>query len=182
MGLCKIILFRGDGNFLKARQEAKKGELDEQLREYINEWRKQRSKEEEELQRLKEKQSKRKEIRAEQEKKLAQQKREEEERFRREEAEKKALEAEMKRKRLEQAELKRQAMMQAQKEKQNAGGGGGEGGAKLAGTGVSPLSRDRDLLKNENNVNCFLYFLALNFIFQVSPWVLERLTFDLFNV
>merc|ERR1712012_34226 len=32
----------GDGNFLKARQEAKKGELDEQLREYINEWRKQR--------------------------------------------------------------------------------------------------------------------------------------------
>ena len=48
----------------------------------------------------------------------------------------------MKRKRLEQAELKRQAMMQAQKEKQNANGGGGEGGAKLAGTGVSLLSRD----------------------------------------
>merc|ERR1711887_250963 len=64
----------GDGNFLKARQEAKKGELDEQLREYINEWRKQRAKEEEELKRLKEKQAKRKEIRAEQEKKLAQQK------------------------------------------------------------------------------------------------------------
>ena len=35
---------RGDGNFLKARQEAKKGELDEQLKEYINEWRKQRAK------------------------------------------------------------------------------------------------------------------------------------------
>jgi len=65
---------KGDGNFLKARQEAKKGELDEQLREYINEWRKQRSKEEEELKRLKEKQAKRKEIRAEQEKKLAQKK------------------------------------------------------------------------------------------------------------
>ena len=59
-------LLRGDGNFLKARQEAKKGELDEQLREYINEWRKQRAKEEEELKRLKEKQAKRKEIRAEQ--------------------------------------------------------------------------------------------------------------------
>ena len=54
---------RGDGNFLKARQEAKKGELDEQLKEYINEWRKQRAKEEEELKRLKEKQAKRKEIR-----------------------------------------------------------------------------------------------------------------------
>merc|ERR1712018_330722 len=48
--------------------KAGKGELDEQLREYINEWRKQRSKEEEELKRLKEKQAKRKEIRAEKEK------------------------------------------------------------------------------------------------------------------
>ena len=56
-------IIRGDGNFLKARQEAKKGELDEQLKEYINEWRKQRAKEEEELKRLKEKQAKRKEIR-----------------------------------------------------------------------------------------------------------------------
>jgi len=54
---------RGDSNFLKARQEAKKGELDEQLKEYINEWRKQRAKEEEELKRMKEKQAKRKEIR-----------------------------------------------------------------------------------------------------------------------
>merc|ERR1711868_292201 len=77
---------KGDGNFRKARGEAKKGELDEQLREYINEWRKQRAKEEEELKRLKEKQAKRKEIRAEQEKKLAQQKKEEEERLRKEEA------------------------------------------------------------------------------------------------
>jgi hypothetical protein len=34
-----------------------------QLREYINEWRKQRGKEEEELKRLKDKQAKRKEIR-----------------------------------------------------------------------------------------------------------------------
>merc|ERR1712209_296792 len=73
-----------------------KGELDEQLREYINEWRTQRGKEEEELKRLKEKQAKRKEIRAEQEKKLAQQKKEEEERLRKEEAEKKAKEAEEK--------------------------------------------------------------------------------------
>merc|ERR1712080_410533 len=70
----KSAMSEGDGNFLKARQEAKKGELDEQLKEYINEWRKQRAKEEEELKRLKEKQAKRKEIRAEQEKKLAQQK------------------------------------------------------------------------------------------------------------
>merc|ERR1712050_798459 len=122
----------GDGNFLKARQEAKKGELDEQLREYINEWRKQRAKEEEELKRLKEKQSKRKEIRAEQEKKLAQQKKEEE-RLRKEEAEKKAKEAEEKRKRLEEAEKKRQAMMAAQKEKQQNAGSHTGGGRKDAG-------------------------------------------------
>ena len=66
-----MCFLRGEG-FLKAKKQ--KGELDEQLREYINEWRKQRGKEEEELKRLKEKQAKRKEIRAEQEKKLAQQK------------------------------------------------------------------------------------------------------------
>ena len=64
--------FRSGGGGLKAQKQ--KGELDEQLRDYINEWRKQREKEEEELKRLKEKQAKRKEIRAEQEKKLNQQK------------------------------------------------------------------------------------------------------------
>lgn len=55
--------FRGETNFLKARQEAKKGELNEQLKEYINDWRKQRAREEEELKKLKEQQAARKEIR-----------------------------------------------------------------------------------------------------------------------
>ena len=64
--------FRSAGGKVKAQKQ--KGELDEQLRDYINEWRKQREKEEEELKRLKDKQAKRKEIRAEQEKKLNQQK------------------------------------------------------------------------------------------------------------
>ena len=45
---------------LQQRQEKKNTELDEQLKEYIAEWRKQRSKEEEELNKLKEKQAKRK--------------------------------------------------------------------------------------------------------------------------
>merc|ERR1711963_71592 len=40
------------GSILKGRGKAGKGELDEQLREYINEWRSQRAKEEEELKRL----------------------------------------------------------------------------------------------------------------------------------
>merc|ERR1719365_350137 len=148
----------GDGNFLKARQEAKKGELDEQLREYINEWRKQRSKEEEELQRLKEKQAKRKEIRAEQEKKLAQQKREEEERFRREGAEKKAREADDKRKRLEEAERKRQMMMQAQS-KSNSGNAGNEGGKRLVGgmgnlaDARKEMTKTKDQLEEEKRIS-----------------------------
>ena len=135
-----------------------KGELDEQLREYINEWRKQRAKEEEELKRLKEKQAKRKEIRAEQEKKLAQQKKEEEERLRKEENEKKAKEAEEKKKRLEEAEMKRQAMMQAQKEKQQAAGKGG--GSKSSGGGVAnvqdarrEMTKTKEQLEEEKKIS-----------------------------
>merc|ERR1711915_213202 len=149
----------GDGNFLKARQEAKKGELDEQLREYINEWRKQRSKEEEELQRLKEKQAKRKEIRAEQEKKLAQQKKEEEERLRNQEAEKKAKEAEEKRKRLEEAGRKRQSMMQAQKDKQNSAGGGAlggkrpDGGMGNVGDARREMTKTKEQLEEEKKIS-----------------------------
>merc|ERR1712170_325848 len=149
----------GDSNFLKARQEAKKGELDEQLREYINEWRKQRSKEEEELKRLKEKQAKRKEIRAEQEKKLAQQKKEEEERMRKEEADKKAKEAEEKRKRLEEAEKKRQAMMNAQKEKQqNSGFNAERGSRQMAGAvnveeGRRERTKTREQLEEEKKIS-----------------------------
>merc|ERR1719369_723440 len=86
-------------------------ELDEQLAEYIAEWRKQRQKEEDELNKLKEKQSKRKVLRAEEEKKLTEQKKAEEDRKMREEAERKAQEQEAKRKRLEEVEKKRQAMM-----------------------------------------------------------------------
>merc|ERR1712029_1303667 len=149
---------KGDGNFLKARQEAKKGELDEQLKEYINEWRKQRAKEEEELKRLKEKQAKRKEIRAEQEKKLAHQKKEEEEKLRKEESEKKAKEAEEKRKRLEEAETKRQEMMQAQKEKQAASGKGGKavGGGGMGG-GVQDarkeMTKTKEQLEEEKRIS-----------------------------
>merc|ERR1719483_497194 len=60
---------KGDQAFAKAKSGIKQGELNEQLKEYIGEWRNQRAKEEEELKRLKDKQAKRKEIRAEQDKK-----------------------------------------------------------------------------------------------------------------
>merc|ERR1711937_95242 len=89
---------RGDDAFAKAKSGIKQSELNEQLKEYIGEWRNQRAKEEEELKRLKDKQAKRKEIRAEQEKKLQQEKRMEEEKLKKENAEKKAAEEERKRK------------------------------------------------------------------------------------
>merc|ERR1712192_217790 len=68
-----------------AEDLAKKSEMNDQLREYITQWRDERSKEEAELKRLKDKQAARKEIRAEQEKKQAAQKRAEEEKIKKEE-------------------------------------------------------------------------------------------------
>merc|ERR1712150_200364 len=123
------------------------GELDDQLREYINEWRKQRSAEEDELKRLKEKQAKRKEIRAEQEKKLAQQKKEEEEKLRKAEAEKRAAEE----------EEKRQEMMQAQKEKQQASGKGGKGAVGGGGANVQDarkeMTKTKEQLEEEKRIS-----------------------------
>ena len=79
---------KGDDAFASRKSGINKDELNEHLREYINEWKKQRSKDEEELKRLKEKQMKRKEIRLEQERKLNQEKKLEEEKLKKEEAEK----------------------------------------------------------------------------------------------
>merc|ERR1712066_1043851 len=95
----------------------KQSELNESLKDYINEWRNQRAKEEEELKRLKEKQVKRKEIRTEQDKKLAAEKKAEEDRLKKEVADKKAQEEEKKKQEMLAAEIKRQEMMAAQKEK-----------------------------------------------------------------
>merc|ERR1712083_736612 len=72
----------------------------------ISQWRDERSKEEAELKRLKDKQAARKEIRAEQEKKQAAQKRAEEEKIKREEQEKKEAEAQAKKKQMEEDEMK----------------------------------------------------------------------------
>ena len=106
---------KGDEAFAKKKSGLKKSELDEQLKEYISEWRKNREDEEDELKRMKEKQLRRKEIRAEQDRVLAQQKRDEEDTKRREENEKRAAEVDEKKKQLEAAEAKRQATIEAQK-------------------------------------------------------------------
>jgi len=91
--------------------------LDEQLKVYIDEWRKQRAKELEDLRKLKEKQAKRKTIREEEDKKLAQMKKDEEDRLRREIEAKKQQEMDQKRMRLEESERKRQEADKAAKEK-----------------------------------------------------------------
>nr|CAP72280.1 troponin isoform 1, TpnT1 [Lethocerus indicus] len=111
----------GDPEFVK-RQEAKSSALDEQLKDYIAEWRKQRAREEEDLKRLKEKQAKRKVMRAEEEKRMAERKKQEEERRIREVEEKKQRDIEEKRRRLEEAEKKRQAMMAALKDQSKSKG------------------------------------------------------------
>ncbi|CAL4128585.1 unnamed protein product [Meganyctiphanes norvegica] len=111
----------GGANLFKERQQKTMTELDEQLAEYINEWRKQRQKEIDELQKLKEKQAKRKLIRAEEEKKLVEQKKVEEDRKLAEEAAAKQKEQEEKRKKLEEAEKKRQGQVKPRDSSKNKG-------------------------------------------------------------
>ena len=135
-------------------EAAKKAELNNSLKEYIAEWRKTREAEEEELTKLKEKQAKRKEIRAEQEKKLNAQKKEEEDKLRQEEADRKAKEAEEKKKKLEEAEAERQKMLEAQKaqkadaadKKKSVAGGPGNDARK-------ELSKTKEQLEEEKKIS-----------------------------
>merc|ERR1711915_149895 len=121
-----------------------------------HQWREERSKEEEELKRLKEKQAKRKEIRIEQEKKLAQQKRAEEEKLRKEESEKKEAEALEKKKAMEDAERKRQEMMAAQKEK------GGKKSAAPAMDARKEMSKSKEQVEEEMKISLSIRIKPLN--------------------
>merc|ERR1711872_17805 len=85
---------KGDEAFAKRKQGVQKNELNEQLKDYINQWREERAKEEAELKRLKDKQAARKEIRAEQDRELAAKKKEEEDQRKKAEAAKKAAQEE----------------------------------------------------------------------------------------
>merc|ERR1712060_670400 len=117
----------------------KKSEMNDQLREYISQWRDERSKEEAELKRLKDKQAARKEIRAEQEKKQAAQKRAEEE-------DKKEAEAQAKKKQMEEDERKRQEMLAAQK----------EGGKKSSGPAMDArkeMSKSKEQVEEEMKIS-----------------------------
>jgi len=154
-----------------AADDAKrKEELNASLKEYIAEWRKTREAEEDELTKLKEKQAKRKEIRAEQEKKLNAAKKEEEEKMKKEEADRKAKEAEEKKKRLEEAEAKRQEMLDAQKaqkadaneKKKSVAGGPGNDARK-------ELSKTKEQLEEEKKI-------ALSI--RIKPLELEAMDSD----
>jgi len=129
-----------------AEEKAKKAEMNDQLREYISQWRGERSKEEEELKRLKDKQAARKEIRAEQEKKQAAAKRAEEEKIKKEEAEKREAEAQQKKKQMEEDERKRQEMLAAQK----------EGGKKSSGPAMDArkeMSKSKEQVEEECKIS-----------------------------
>ena len=154
-----------------AAEDAKrKEELNNSLKEYISEWRKTREAEEDELAKLKEKQAKRKEIRAEQEKKLNAAKREEEEKAKKEEADRKAKEAEEKKKKLEEAEAERQKMLEAQKaqkadaneKKKSVAGGPGNDARK-------ELSKTKEQLEEEKKI-------ALSI--RIKPLELEAMDSD----
>merc|ERR1712080_608332 len=99
--------------FMK-QMEKKRAEIDEQLKDYIVEWRVQRQKEENDLVKLKEKQVKRKAIRVEQEKKLEAQKKAEEKKRQKDVEDKKRKDQEEKMRRLEETERKRQALIKAE--------------------------------------------------------------------
>jgi len=125
----------------------KQSELNESLKDYISEWRNQRAKEEEELRRLKDKQVKRKEIRAEQDKKLAAEKKAEEDKLKKEAADKKAQEEEKKKQEMLAAEIKRQEMMAAQKEK---------GGSKTSAPAMDArkeMSKSKDQVEEEMKIS-----------------------------
>lgn len=138
----------GDPEFIK-RQDQKRSDLDEQLKEYIQEWRKQRAKEEDDLKKLKEKQAKRKVTRAEEEKKMAERKKQEEERRVREIEEKKQRDIEEKRLRLEEAEKKRQAMMQALNQTKTKGPNFTITKKDSLGANLSPAQLERNKTKEQ---------------------------------
>merc|ERR1712213_204021 len=153
----------GQSHIMADDTQAKKAELNSQLKDYILQWRDERSKEEEELKRLKEKQAKRKEIRAEQEKKVAEQKRAEELALKREEEEKREVEAQEKKKAMEEAERKRQEMLAAQKEK------GGKKSQAPAMDARKEMSKSKEQVEEEMKISLSI---------RIKPLPLESMDSD----
>ena len=167
---------KGDDKFAKRKGGIQKNELNTQLKEYIDDWRKTREVEEEELRRLKDKQAKRKELRKEQEAKMNQQKKEEEEKVKKEEAEKKAVEAEEKKKRLAEAETKRQEMLEAQKVKRDQEGGSKKEAASSGAMSDArrEMSKTKEQLEEEKNIALSIRVKSLDLIVMDSDELKEK--------
>merc|ERR1712012_1473152 len=156
---------RGDQSLITmatAEDRQKKSEMNDQLREYISQWRDERAKEEAELKRLKDKQAARKEIRAEQEKKQAAQKRAEEERISQWRDERAKEEAELKRLKDKQAARKRQEMLAAQK----------EGGKKSSGPAMDArkeMSKSKEQVEEEMKISLSI---------RIKPLALDEMDSD----
>jgi len=148
---------KGDEAFASRKAGINKDELNEHLREYINEWKKTRLIEEEELKRLKEKQMKRKEIRAEQERKLNLEKKEEEEKLKKIEAEKKAQLEEEKKRQMEEAEKKRQEASDGK------------------GKGKAPIDAHKEMTKTKEQVE---EEMKVSLMFRIKPLALEEMDSD----
>merc|ERR1712117_11510 len=128
----------------------------------------------------KEKQAKRKEIRAEQEKKLNQQKKEEEEKLRQEENEKKAKEAEEKKKKLEEAEAQRKEMLEAQK----AGAGADKKKSVAAGAGGDArreMTKTKEQLEEEKKIALSIRLKPLELDAMDSDELKAKAT-EIFNI
>lgn len=135
------------------RAQQKRGALDEELNVYIEEWRKQRRKEDDELQRLKDKQAKRKVVREQQEKAMETRRHEEEKERQAAVEEKKRKEQEEKMKRLQEIEKKRQ-------EKRDKGGNAGIGGGGGASSG--DFHKTKEQLDQEKKISLSFRIKPLN--------------------
>ena len=171
---------RGEEAFARKKAGVQKGELNSLLIEYINEWRKTREKDEEELRKLKEKQLRRKEVRAEQERVINAHKKEDEDRLRKEEMDRREAEVSDKKKQLEEAEVKRQAMLELQKKTGNK-----REKASVAMGAMSEarreMSKTREQLEEEKNLALSIRIKPID-LDVLDSYELEQKATELYNI
>ena len=144
------------------------------------EWRKTREKDEEELRKLKEKQLRRKEVRAEQERVINMHKKEDEDRLRKEEMDRREAEVSDKKKQLEEAEVKRQAMLELQKKTGNK-----REKASVAMGAMSEarreMSKTREQLEEEKNLALSIRIKPID-LDVLDSYELEQKATELYNI
>ena len=170
---------RGEEAFARKKAGVQKGELNSLLIEYINEWRKTREKDEEELRKLKEKQLRRKEVRAEQERVINMHKKEDEDRLRKEEMDRREAEVSDKKKQLEEAEVKRQAMLELQKKTGKREKASAAMGAMSEAR--REMSKTREQLEEEKNLALSIRIKPID-LDVLDSYELEQKATELYNI